>query len=98
MTEAVLGDGHSALGALYQFLETAAEWCERNEAPDIARRYRVDASRLAELGNQLAHLGEEHLAHTYSPTPAARTAPSRAASVPLAPATGTGAPPRRPTH
>jgi hypothetical protein len=33
---AVLGDGHSRLGELHQFLETAAEWCERNQEPGIA--------------------------------------------------------------
>ncbi|WP_258528065.1 hypothetical protein [Streptomyces sp. NBRC 110611] len=36
VAQAVLGDGHSGLGELHQFLETAAEWCERNQEPDIA--------------------------------------------------------------
>ncbi|MFJ9033631.1 hypothetical protein ACIRQP_35035 [Streptomyces sp. NPDC102274] len=95
VTEAVLSHEHGALGALHQFLESAAEWCDRNEEPDIARRYRARASRLAELGDQLAYLGEDHLAHTYSPTSAAApTAPTSTACAPPPPTTGT--PLRRP--
>ncbi|MEU3188426.1 hypothetical protein ABZ707_30165 [Streptomyces sp. NPDC006923] len=83
VTEAVLGDGHSALGALHQFLEAAAEWCERHAEPEIARGYNAGASHLDGLGTQLAYLGEDHLARTYNPLPAsARTAPTRAASAP----------------
>ncbi|MDT0382322.1 hypothetical protein RM572_26540 [Streptomyces sp. DSM 42041] len=71
IAEAVLGDGRSALGALHQFLECAAEWCDKHE-PDLAARYRSGASELAQLGAQLADLGEDHLARTYAPTPQAR--------------------------
>ncbi|MDX3855668.1 hypothetical protein [Streptomyces sp. AK02-01A] len=93
VTDAVLGDGHSALGALHQFLEAAAEWCDRNKEPEIARSYNAAASRLGGLGNQLAYLAEDHLARTYNPLPAsARTAPVRAASVPPPPAAGAPSP------
>ncbi|MEU8482382.1 hypothetical protein [Streptomyces sp. NPDC048641] len=85
---AVLGDGHSALGELHQFLEAAADWCERNQEPSIAARYRQHAEELSELGDQLAYLSEDHLASTYRrPNRSApvRTAPAPAAA-PAAPA------------
>lgn len=72
IAEAVLGDGRSALGALHQFLECAAEWCDKHE-PDLAARYRSGASDFAQLGTQLADLGEDHLARTYAPTPRTRS-------------------------
>ncbi|MFF9785090.1 hypothetical protein [Streptomyces nigrescens] len=72
VTEAVLGDGTSALGALHEFLENAADWCDRNQEPGIADRYRRSADQLDQLGDQLAILGEDHLARTYAPVPAHR--------------------------
>lgn len=60
----MLGDGHSALGELHQFLEAAADWCERNQQPSIAERYRRHAEALSELGAQLAYVSEDHLAGT----------------------------------
>lgn len=93
---AVLGDGHSGLGELHQFLETAAQWCERNHEPGIAQRYRRHAEQLSELGDQLSYLTDDHLAATYRRTgsavstqavpsgpavaPAPAAAPSRRAS------------------
>lgn len=78
VANAVLGDGPSALGALHQFLETAADWCEHHEEANIAHRYRTSAQRLAELGDQLAYLGEAH-----SPTPT--NAPRPTATKPFLP-------------
>ncbi|RSO06967.1 hypothetical protein DMH18_26340 [Streptomyces sp. WAC 06783] len=65
VAEAVVGDGNSGLGALHQFLETAAEWCERHQEPGIADHYRVYARRLASLGEHLTDLGEDHLLDAY---------------------------------
>ena len=88
--QSVLGDGHSGLGELHQFLETAAEWCERNREPSIAARYRQHAEHLSALGDQLSYVTDDHLARTYQrthpPTPT-RPASSAPASAP--------APPRR---
>ncbi|MGX1759908.1 hypothetical protein ACWIG5_23875 [Streptomyces lydicus] len=70
--EAVLGDGRSALGALYEFLRDAADWCDRNQEPEIAHRYRSSGHELAQLGDQLAILGEDHRACTYVSVPAHR--------------------------
>ncbi|WP_406220715.1 hypothetical protein [Streptomyces decoyicus] len=72
VTEAVLGDGGSALGALHEFLESAADWCDHNQEPEIATRYRGSAVHLAQLGDQLAFLAEDHLARTYASAPATR--------------------------
>lgn len=79
VTSAVLGDGHSALGELHQFLEATADWCERNQEPSIAERYRRHAEELSELGDQLAYLSEDHLASTYR-------RPNRPAAIRAAPA------------
>ncbi|MFD7862175.1 hypothetical protein [Streptomyces sp. NPDC059783] len=75
VAQAVLGDGRSGLGELHTFLETAAEWCEHNQEPSIAARYRQHAEELSVLGDQLAHLGEDHLASTYRRTN--RSAPAQ---------------------
>ncbi|NEB09792.1 hypothetical protein G3I32_13115 [Streptomyces coelicoflavus] len=86
VTSAVLGDGHSALGELHLFLEAAADWCERHQEPRIADRYRRHAQELSELGDQLAYVGEDHLAGIYRRTnrPAAVRAASAPAVVPAA--------------
>ncbi len=65
IAEAVVGDGRSGLGALSQFLQTAADWCERHHEPGIADHYRVYARRLASLGDNLTDLGEDHLLIAY---------------------------------
>ncbi|OKJ72240.1 hypothetical protein [Streptomyces sp. CB02460] len=91
VAQAVLGDGHSGLAELHLFLETAAEWCERNQEPDFAARYRQHAEELSALGDQLAYLSEDHLASIYRRP--SRSAPAQPApSVAAAPAT---APTRR---
>ena len=85
VAQEVLGDGHGGLGELHLFLETAAEWCEHNQEPIIASRYRQHAEQLSALGDQLAYLGEDHLASTYrrknrpapgQPTPAVAMPPA----------------------
>jgi hypothetical protein len=93
---AVLGEGHSALGELHQFLETAAEWCERNHQPKIAEQYRQHAEQLSELGDQLSYLTDDHLADTYRRThpPAPAQPTSEPAAAPAPPA----APARRPAR
>ncbi|WP_053803645.1 hypothetical protein [Streptomyces rimosus] len=91
VAEAVVGDGRSGLGALHQFLETAAEWCERHQEPGIADHYRVYARRLASLGEHLMDLGDDHLLDAYrrahrpsqSPRPAPAVAPSPPGTTPL---------------
>ncbi|MGZ2362086.1 hypothetical protein LRE75_36425 [Streptomyces sp. 372A] len=88
VTQAVLGDWHSGLGELHMFLETAAEWCERNREPGFAARYRQHAEELSALGAQLAYLSEDHLASVYGrPNRSApsQPAPSAAPSAPAAP-------------
>ncbi|MFJ2296843.1 hypothetical protein ACIOG7_35085 [Streptomyces sp. NPDC087894] len=86
VAQAVLGDGHSGLGELHLFLETAAEWCERNQEPGFAARYRQHAEELSALGDQLAYLSEDHLASIYRRPN--RSAPAQPApSVAAAPAT-----------
>ncbi|TCR23004.1 hypothetical protein [Streptomyces sp. BK205] len=93
VTQAVLGDGRSGLGELHTFLETAAEWCEHNQEPGIAARYRQHAEELSALGDRLAYLSEDHLASIYRRTNRSASAhPPRAA--PAAPVVPT-APPRR---
>ncbi|WP_371665757.1 hypothetical protein OG306_29525 [Streptomyces sp. NBC_01241] len=93
VAQAVLGDGHSGLGELHLFLETAAEWCERNQEPGFAARYRQHAEELSALGDQLAYLSEDHLASIYRRPN--RSAPAQPApSVAAAPATP-AAPTRR---
>jgi hypothetical protein len=84
----VLGDGHSGLAELHLFLETAAEWCERNQEPGFAARYRQHAQELSDLGDQLAYLGEDHLASIYRrPNRSAPAQPAPAvAAAPAAPA------------
>ncbi|MGI5457540.1 hypothetical protein ACQEWB_31110 [Streptomyces sp. CA-249302] len=84
VAQAVLGDGHSGLGELHTFLETAAEWCEHNQEPGIAARYRQHAEDLSALGDRLAYLTEDHLASVYRrPNLSASVQPPRA--VPAAP-------------
>ncbi|MFL0025936.1 hypothetical protein ACJBCE_23735 [Streptomyces sp. NBUL23] len=93
VAQAVLGDGHSGLGELHLFLEAAAEWCERNQEPGFAARYRQHAEELSALGDQLAYLSEDHLASIYRrPNRSAPTRPGP--SVAAAPATP-AAPTRR---
>lgn len=88
---AVLGDGHSSLGELHQFLETAAEWCERHQEQGIAQRYRQHAEELSELGDQLSYLTDDHLANTYrrtslsAPTRPGSSGPAVAPTPPAAP-------------
>ncbi|MFD6624772.1 hypothetical protein [Streptomyces diastaticus] len=90
VTKAVLGDDQSALSELHLFLEAAAEWCERNQEPSIAGRYRRCAQELAALGDRLAHLSEDHLAGAYRSTrPVSPPVPSPAKT------TGKPRPPRR---
>lgn len=93
VTSAVLGDGHSALGELHQFLQAAADWCERHHEPRTAERYRQHADELSELGDQLAYLSEDHLANTY-PRPN-RPAAVRAAPAPAVAPAAPAAPVRR---
>ncbi|MFF7643065.1 hypothetical protein [Streptomyces canus] len=93
---AVLGDGHSALSELHQFLETAAEWCERNHEPEIAERYRRHAEQLSELGDELSYLTDDHLADTYRRTHP--SAPAQPTSGPAAAPAPPAAPARRPSR
>ncbi|MFE1836486.1 hypothetical protein [Streptomyces sviceus] len=93
VTQAVLGDGRSGLAELYTFLETAAEWCEHNQEPGIAARYRQHAQQLSALGDQLAHLSEDHLASVYRRPN--RPAPAQSASIPAAAPAAPAAPARR---
>ncbi|MFD7017513.1 hypothetical protein [Streptomyces sp. NPDC059928] len=93
VAQAVLGDGHSGLAELHLFLETAAEWCERNQEPGIAARYRQHAEQLSQLGDQLAYLSEDHLASTYRRPH--RSAPAQPAPVPAAAPAAPAAPARR---
>ncbi|PIM71280.1 hypothetical protein CTU88_14220 [Streptomyces sp. JV178] len=89
VAQAVLGDGHSGLGELHQFLQTAAEWCEHNQEPDIAERYQRHAEQLSALGDQLSFVTDDHLAHTYqrtNPPAPARPVPSGPAVAPAPPA------------
>ncbi|AJT62516.1 hypothetical protein T261_0827 [Streptomyces lydicus] len=93
VAQAVLGDGHSGLGELHQFLQTAAEWCERNQEPAIATRYRQHAEQLSELGEQFSYLTDDHLANTYRRT---RTpAPVQPPSGPAVAQAPTASPTRR---
>ncbi|WTD05893.1 hypothetical protein OH717_26605 [Streptomyces albidoflavus] len=88
--KAVLGNDQSALSELHLFLEAAAEWCERNQEPSIAGRYRRGAQELSALGDRLAHLSEDHLAGAYrSSRPVSPPVPSPAKT------TGKPRPPRR---
>lgn len=93
VAQAVLGDGHSALAELHLFLETAAEWCERNKEPSIAARYRQHAEELSALGDQLAYLSEDHLASIYRRPN--RSAPAQPAPAPAAAPAAPGARTRR---
>ncbi|WP_406439100.1 hypothetical protein OHB14_51505 [Streptomyces sp. NBC_01613] len=93
---AVLGDEHSALSELHQFLETAAEWCERNHEPKIAERYRRHAEQLSELGDQLSYVTDDHLADTYRRTPP--STPAQPTSGPTATSPPPAAPARRPSR
>ncbi|SBT93382.1 hypothetical protein GA0115233_106260 [Streptomyces sp. DI166] len=89
VAQAVLGDGRSGLAELHTFLETAAEWCDHNQEPGIAVRYRQHAEELSALGDRLAYLSEDHLASIYRRTNRSASAqPPRA--VPAAPVTPPG--------
>ncbi|MFF1420061.1 hypothetical protein [Streptomyces sp. NPDC058280] len=77
---------------MHEFLGAAAEWCERHQEPDFAQRYRGTAQRLAELGDQLAYLGEDRLAAAYQRT---TTVGSRPAPLPAPPPPGPAPEPRR---
>lgn len=92
MAMAVLGEGHGGLAELHLFLESVAEWCELNDEPSIAARYRQHADELSALGDQLAYLSEDHLASIYRRTN--RSAPAQSPrAVPAPPVTPT--PPAR---
>ncbi|WP_371551394.1 hypothetical protein OG266_38430 [Streptomyces sp. NBC_00554] len=93
---AVLGDGHSALSELHQFLESAAEWCERNHEPKIAERYRRHAQQLSELADQLSYLTDDHLAGIYRRTH--QSAPAQPTSGPTAAPAPPATPARRPSR
>ncbi|MBC9719215.1 hypothetical protein H9Y04_42560 [Streptomyces sp. TRM66268-LWL] len=93
VAQAVLSDAHSGLAELHLFLESVAEWCELNDEPSIAARYRQHAEELSELGDRLACLSEDHLAGIYRRTNRSASAPPPRA-VPAAPA-APAAPARR---
>ncbi|MFI5804384.1 hypothetical protein [Streptomyces sp. NPDC051561] len=81
VTDAVLGDGPSALGALYEFLDAAAARYEHQQEPALAAGVRAAARRLADIGDELARLGEDHLRSTYGGAPPRASTPVQRVSV-----------------
>ncbi|MER5443188.1 hypothetical protein [Streptomyces sp. NPDC002790] len=97
VTQEVFGGGHSGLGELHLFLETVAEWCEQHQEPGFAARYRQHAEELSALGDQLAYLGEDHMASTYR-RPHRPSAGQPKPAVAIAPAVAPTASVRRPAR